>query len=255
MLKEIWNNVLMAYGAYFGGSAIFALSLAGMVYIYVTEEKKVQRWYLVWLPFCILLMIFLPFIMWIMEHAIHETDTYWRMFWMYPTGIILAYSGTRLIACAKQGIKQGMTLLAVLGILILAGQWVGTGENYVRVHNGYKLPDEVVEIGQILEREENVYAVAPEDVACIIRLYNADIHMLYGRDLYRGWVTEESVLELSEILDMAGDNAERVAEIARQYGVNYVVTYTESKTAYDNQADYMEYIGGNELYSVYAIKK
>lgn len=254
-MKEIWNAILTSYGFYFDGSAVFALSLMGMVYIYVTEEKKLQRWYLVWLPFCILLMIFMPFIMWIMEHTIHETATYWRLFWMYPVGIILAYSGTKLITHAKRGIKQGITLLAVLGILMLAGKWVGTGENYTRVHNVYKLPDEVVEIGQILEKEENVYAAAPEDVACIIRLYNADIHMLYGRNLYRGWVTEESVLELSEILDMAGDNAERVAEIAREYGVNCIVIYTDSKYSYDNQKNCMEYIGGNELYSVYAIKK
>ena len=253
-MKEIWNAILSAYGAYFGGSAIFALSLAGMVYIFVTEEKKIQKWYLIWLPVCILFMIFMPVIMWVMEHAIHETDTYWRMFWLYPAGIILAYSGTRLIAHAKQGLKQGITLLAILAILILAGKWVGTGENYTRVHNAYKLPDEVIEVGQILEKQEAVYAVAPEDVACIIRLYNADIHMLYGRDLYRGWVTEESVLELSEILDMAGDNAERAVEIAKQYGVNYIVIYTESKEAYDSQTDCIEYIGGNELYSVYAVR-
>lgn len=254
MIQEAWTSILSSYGAYFGGSAVFALTLAGLLYVFVMEQGKEQRCYLFWYPFCTLVFIFCPVIILVMSFTIHETDTYWRMFWMYPAGMILAYCGTKLVVQVKGRWKQGVVLISTMVILMLAGEYVGQGDNYTRVHNPYKLPDEVVEIGEILDGLENVYAVGPEEVVCIIRLYSADIHTLYGRNLYRGWVAEEDVLELSEIIDDADINAAHAVEIAKNYGVTHIVIRSESKEAYDHLKASVDYLGGNEYYSVYAIK-
>lgn len=175
MMEEIFR----IYSSYSGRGILMALFFVSLFYLALAEKKRTVRTILLYGSVGIILFIFLPpFYQAYVSHV--DATTYWRMWWVLPVGVGLAYVGTQLIA------EHRLTgfFMAFL-ILLLGGEFVYTGNpNFRKTENIYQIPSEIVTLIDFLEEYDEgvVNAAFPAELLGFVRQYDIELRMPYGRE-------------------------------------------------------------------------
>lgn len=159
----------------------------------------------------------------IMKYCIGES-VYWRMLWLLPEVIVIAYFLTKLVM-EQAGIRRWV-LLALCGVLIAS---TGTGFfKYIkptRVGGINKLPNETIAVCEALQAdkatrgEKEIRVIVPDGLVCSIRQYDATIKMPYGRAVLKG----EKTHLIHDALTQTPVSFDLLAYRAKLYGCNYLV--------------------------------
>lgn len=186
---HFFNEIFEQYSLYTGTGIFMVLFFVALVYLYLTERDDGNRAVLLFGSiFTVILILFPPFYY---LYTYYDAGTYWRMWWLVPTGIGLAYVGTKLIY------EYRLTgCLLTLLIFTLGGGLIYSRDNPVMkkgetpliqvAENNYKLPQYVIDVCNLLEADTDGYICAafPPEFLPYVRQYDVNIMMPYGREQF-----------------------------------------------------------------------
>lgn len=226
----IFMESLVIFKLYTGLKLLFVLTAAAWIYLLVTEKDKRIRLLFVYAPILIVLLFLFPLSRKLFVAAGLDGETYYRIIWTVPMGLITAYGACRLFAGHKRiGLILTSALIVLCGSLVYRNAYVSKAENL------YHMPDEVIKICNLIApegEEERVTALMPPELIHFVRQYDARINMPYGREmLVERWGYYHEVYEVMEKPEVIV--MEELLEATRKYYCEYIVLTTERRTDTD----------------------
>ncbi len=226
---------------YLAGIYLFVL-----LYLWLTEKDKRKRAVFVYAPTLLLLMFFCPLFRKIFVRLLEDSETYYRLLWLLQMSIVSAYGLIKL--CGRHR-RIGLVVICVA--IIACGNYVYDSEHITKAENVYHLPQEAIDIVDLIEPEEGrITALVPADLIYYVRQYSTNIELPYGREmLIARWDYHHAMYEAMEKADVI--ETETFAELARQYPCAYVILKEDRETdkpltecgyaLYDQVGDYLIY--------------
>ena len=181
---------------------------------------------------------------------------YWRMFWILPTSVILAYVAVSVCTAGKKKTIQAVCASLLMALIIVTGKnpYVGGQAIYQKSVNMQKLPADVCQISNLIAdtraEGETALAVMPEDLVGYVRQYDASIRLLYGRRSK----SEKPVRKIRRQMRKEQPKIKKLIRRIRQQGVNYLVFLADEQQDAKIQRNGFEKIGKVGGYSVYKDK-
>ena len=172
--------------------------------------------------------------------------TYWRLFWLIPLIIEIAYFSVLLIK-EQEKKNQVVACVGIILIIIFSGKFIYNQNNFIKTGNLYKLPDESVLVAQLIGADEAEYkkAIVPETLVAHIRQIDASIELLYKRD------PEGKYFENPAWRELNSGNVEGITKIAKDKKCNYIV-FKKAAVLTAKMEDYgFEKMTETENYAIY----
>lgn len=242
---------------YFGKGVYFIFYLTALFFLL---KKRPDLKKILLLPVSILLFLFLfpKTSHFIMSYMFEGGNIYWRYFWLLQINLIIAVAVVEMIEIKKE--KRGQRLLVILGILIVSGSFIFNQDNFQKAENPYKIPDEVVEICDLIKVDAGEaylledLTVAPASLAGWIRMYDGDICLLYGRYSSYTYTKNEDTEEIDEYLSQRSGNVEDVLDKIEKNECTYLIVQSDMEL--QEEAEVREYIllGETSHYLLYKIR-
>lgn len=239
---EIIKNTFLEYK---GSGMYLALFFIAMIYIYLNEKDKKMKCLFLYFPIAVLIVTLNPIFNKIVG-SIFTESVYWRVFWLLPIGITLSYCIIKFVLEQKEKVQKIVVAISLIVITIVSGKFVYTKDNFQKVGNLYKLPDDAVWVAQLIGVDDCEYkkAIVPDTIAPYIRQIDATINLAYKREP-AGYENHELVKEL------AAGNVKFIANYARENDCNYVV-YNKGVVLQDKMENYgFEKINETTFYAIY----
>ena len=225
----IFMESVVIFKNYAGGKYLAALFLLALVWLLITEKNKRRRALFIYMPLSLMLLFFFPIFRKVFVRLMGgEGDTYYRVLWLIPMGIIVAYGGVKLAGFLYErwGTWAGGIACAAVGaVIILGGRYVYASQYMSKAQNPYHLPQTVVDICDLIapaEGEERIWAVFPTDLVYFVRQYDTDIQLLYGREMVEPkWQYAEPVHTVMNHPTMI--DVEELLKLTRERYCTYIV--------------------------------
>lgn len=179
-----------------------------------------------------------------------DGETYYRVIWTIPMGMITAYGACRLFAGHK---RLGLIVTAVL--IILCGSFVYSSSYISKAENFYHIPDTVIRICDLIhpkdtDKNVQVTVVVPEELVHFIRQYDSGIRMPYGREMIASqWDYYNAVheaMEETEVIDL-----ENLIAACREEYCQYIVLSSVRKVDGDPEELGLIFLSDIDGYLVY----
>lgn len=241
MLK-MCESILKIYSDYSNGSAYMLIVLAALTYLWLTEKNKSIRSIILYTVSSFFILFFIPFYAYIVVHFLLEESIYYRSLWFVPTAIIVAYAGVRVVIGMKSISRRIISGVMLFAIIAMGGSCVFTDKIYEKAENWYHVPQEVVEITELLSSDDvTIKAAVPAELVQFIRQVDPDIVLCYGREsLVESW---GSVSPLYTAIQAPQLDAWTIQSEARRVECNCIVIDNTKAMTGDLR---------NELFSYYA---
>ena len=235
------------------GTGIFPLLfLAVVVYLLVTEKEKRIRVILVESSAVITILFFLPIFKMVMDKL--DEGTYYRLLWMLPMTIVIAYAGVKVFGRYH---RIGFVVLAVL--FILTGSCVYKNQYVSKAENRYHIPNNVIAIcNEIMpaEDEERIWAVFPDELIHFVRQYSSEIQMPYGREmLVASWEWNWDTHPIYRIMKEDPIDLDALAPLLEEYYVQYLIHNKSRPVKGDFAENSLVLVGTVEAYDIYRFEK
>lgn len=247
MLEECINTIKSSYEQFIGGGMYFALFLISMLYICIKEKDRNKKILFVYFPILVFIVITNP-IFNLVSSVVFTVNTYSRLFWLLPLGIVIGYAGVLAVGEGKQEIEKVGICISLFVIIALSGKfYFDKNGTFVEFGNLYKLPDESVLIAQLIgtDEEENKKALVPGELTPYIRQIDASIELLYGREPDTAYWNNPLATELDN------GNVEYIAKVLEEKGCQYVVFKRATVMREPIQNYGFEMINETENYVIY----
>lgn len=226
---------------YLAGIYLFAL-----LYLWLTEKNRSRRAIFVYAPTLLLALFFCPLFRKVFVRVLDDSETYYRMLWLLQMSMVSAYGMMRL--CGRHR-RIGLVVISVA--IIACGNYVYDSEHITKAQNAYHLPQEAVDIVDLVEPEEGrITVLVPADLIYYVRQYSTKIELPYGREmLIARWDYYHAMYEAMEKTEVIETGS--FVELTRQYPCSYVVLKEDRETTkplsdygfalYDQVGDYLIY--------------
>ncbi|MBD5504959.1 MAG: hypothetical protein HDR09_14835 [Lachnospiraceae bacterium] len=226
---------------YLAGIYLFAL-----LYLWLTEKNRSRRAIFVYAPTLLLALFFCPLFRKAFVRVLDDSETYYRLLWLLQMSMVSAYGMMRL--CGRHR-RIGLVVISVA--IIACGNYVYDSEHITKAQNVYHLPQEAVDIVDLIEPEEGrITVLVPADLIYYVRQYSTKIELPYGREmLIARWDYYHAMYEAMEKAEVI--ETESFVELTRQYPCSYVVLKEDREMTeplsdygfvlYDQVGDYLIY--------------
>jgi hypothetical protein len=243
------NEIFTIYSQYSGTGIIMVLFFMALIYIAMSEKDRSNQTILLYGSIVLIIFIFFPLFYYLYITFV-DASTYWRLWWLVPVGIGLAYAGANLIR------EHSLTgLMLILVILFLGGESIYSGELSGEIdlaQNAYQIPQNVIDIVDDIkanEVDEVTFAAFPPEMLIYVRQYDATLRLPYGREMLdERWSVGNGFYDQmsSEMLDF-----EILAEKCRYNSVRFIVV-NAMKPKLNVPQDYgFELMAQHGMYSIY----
>lgn len=191
-----WFNIKVTLDRVTGDKLMLILYIISTIYILVKvkekKEKKVKG-FLVLYPILLTCVVCCPIFFYLVKS--HLQEVYFRMFWLFPAGIVIAYAGVDLIYTFSKKYARVASFIGCVTVIMCCGTFIYKEANFTKVHNLYKIPDEAKWVTDIIMQDEaeDKYALTVPELVPYIRQINSDIKLVYGREaseIYSSWIPE-----------------------------------------------------------------
>lgn len=227
----MWTEVFTVFQKYMGTGLIMIWFAAALVFLFLTEKNRTRRILLVYYPVVMLLLYFNPLFADAFCRLV-GSEIYFRVCWLLPVSVVLAYS-TVLLAEHFKGKMKGLFLAAVLTVIVLSGRPVYSNPLYSVAQNEYHVPDSVVHICDAIRYEgREVKAAFPYEMLLYVRQYSPFVCMPYGRDMMLG-----DFNDLFSLIQRDRIDVKELAELMNQQGCHYAV-FAEKKEILGEPQDF-----------------
>jgi hypothetical protein len=221
-MYDTFLEIINIIKAYSGGRYLFFLYLAALAYLLATEKEKRLRALLVYAPLTILLVFLTPPFRWFYIAADLDGETYYRVLWLLPMGVTIAYAGCALFARHRR-----IGLAVLVAVIVLAGTYVYGSPHITKAENRYKIPTATINVCDYILADaefDYIHAAFPKEHVQYVRQYDSRIRLAFGRDaLVERWGVYNEVYEAMEKSDPIDVPA--LLEAARALHVNYLVIH------------------------------
>lgn len=241
----IMNNVAEVFRNYMGSGLVMGLFLMALIYLFFCEKRQARRILFVYTPMILLLLIFDPLFVWMIERVL-GLETYFRLFWLLPYLMVLPYTAVLIVEQMK-GWKAALAGVLAVGLIVVSGKPVYSNPLYSRAENIYHVPDCVVEICDAIEVPgREVMAVFPQELILYVRQYSPVVCMPFGREIFMGvydgmnFAMEQKVIDLEVLLPLT-----------REKGCHFIVLRRDKEIVGDTQAAGLTVFYETEEYCVY----
>lgn len=249
-------------------SGFLVLFFMALIYIVFGVKEKKNKTLLAGYSGLILAVIYNPIIYFVaaiwLSGGIYAIKQYMengmsngvRLFYTLPITFVIAYAMVELVNRIKNIWKKRILILFICLIIMGSGKNVySNGEytngGYVKAENIYKLPQEVLDISDVITEStaenEECKVLISNDLIVYIRQYNSDICMPYGR----GDVNTEIAREFSAGTIQESD----LITFLDEEQCNYVVVNMYPEIAAVLEQNGYEMIGETERHMVFKIKQ
>ena len=244
MLENI-EAIKNAFIQYKGSGAYITLYLIAIIYLFLKEKDKEKRFFFIYFPIGLCLILFNPIFNKIVGKII-TPSLYSRVFWTVPLGLTIAYTCVKVISELEEKNKKIVTTVLLILIIFISGKFIYISENYTKVGNLYKLPDEHVLVAQLIGVDEEEYkkALVPETMCAHIRQIEPSIKLAYKRNP-QGYENNKYVITLNS------GNTEEITKIAVKNECNYIVMKKEIVITVDFNYFGFEKINETDNYVIY----
>lgn len=177
----IFMESLVILKLYTGLRWLFILTLLFWVYLLFREKNKTIRMLFVYAPILILLLFLFPLSRKLFVAAGLDGETYYRVLWTMPMGMIASYGACRFFSRYP---KVGLVVMS--GLIVVCGSLVYKSPYISKAENAYHIPDSVIHVCDYVgnkDAENQVTALFPEEMIHYVRQYDATIKMPYGREM------------------------------------------------------------------------
>lgn len=207
------------------------LGLFFMAVLYLMAEKKEQENRKLFCGYTIVFAVlyWFPITAYIiMKYCIGEL-VYWRMFWILPIWIVIAYVLVEWQWKIEKKSLQYLFFSIAAGVLIFCGKPVYNSANFQKAENAYKIPQIVIELCDAIEADakeagiEEIKAVVPIEWITQIRQYDAAIGMPYGRNAVKREKMNKRDTYIFETIVSSNYEWERFAQALKEEKCNYYI--------------------------------
>lgn len=212
-----WKSI---YDMTMGQGAYFVLYLMSISYMLIRKSSKsVPKILFCGIFMCSFLTFLNPFFCEFVSKKITGVDVYWRLYWLLPIYLSIAYVFSELLG-ELNGLRRFAGLIMMCIIIYAGGGYIYQKDlSWEHFKNVYKLPEEGICVAEeLLGKKEYTSCIFPEDLSPKIRQYSSKITVIKARgmsgsDKY-GWLYGRIYNEC--IID------EDVKAELRNLGVDYI---------------------------------
>ena len=217
-----------------------------LLYLWLTEKNKQRRAIFVYAPTLLLLLFFCPLFRKVFVRLLEDSETYYRLLWLLQMSLVSAYGIIKL--CGKHR-RIGLAVMCVA--IAACGNYVYGSQYIKKAENVYHLPQETIDIVDLIEPEEGrITVLVPIDLVYYIRQYSTNIELPYGREmLIARWDYYHAMYEAMEKAEVIETST--FVELAREYPCAYIVLKEDRKITeplteygyvlYDRVGEYLIY--------------
>ncbi len=244
------QEVLDIFKSYNGTGYYCILFIICLIYLWFTEDDKKTKYLLVYAPAIFQILFFIPYFYLLYNKL--DKGTYYRILWIMPMTVVIAYSACKVMS---RHTRVGLILVSLL--LVISGTYVYKSEYMSKAENLYHLPQETIEICDMIkpaEGEERVWAAFPAEQIHFVRQYTSEIQMPFGRDsLVESW--DHVPNAIFDAYKEPEISVQTLSEHSEEYYINYFIFLKSKPLIGDPLAFDMEYLGETENYLVYKNNK
>lgn len=240
------KEILTIYQAYTGCGFLTILYLLALLYLWISEKNTTIRAIFVYGAGIIQILFFFP--LFYHGYQLLDEGTYYRILWILPMTITIAYGSVKLLGKFPKA-------SAVIGVvmIIMCGQYVYSNDYITLARNVYHIPQETLEVCDIImpeEDEERVTGVFPDDLIHFVRQYTSRIQMPYGRDyLAPDWIYGNHPLR--EVVNQQEIRISQLIKLATEYKCHYIIIEKDKKMIGDLEKANVIQIGETTNYDIY----
>lgn len=239
--KEAYER-FVGNGLYIG---IFFISILYLISNMRKENNKERKIKLILGIYSIIVLIINLTPIWtsFLTSMLRENATYWRVYWLLPIGISIAFMFTEIIS-KKDSLKDRMIIsIVIIGMIVLSGKYMYNSEEmerFIKVENYYKVPNNVLDIINHVSADDNDYK----------KLAGTELFIIYTRQ-----VDGNIILPEVRILDCNyGDDS--IVTLIKEKKLKAICDYcTNKKCNYlvvNNDLEFpKEYILGYDIKELY----
>lgn len=255
MDDKIITMIKVAYERFIGTGMYFCIFVIAIIYIFThikKEEKSNATKIKIVLCFYSIIVFLLninPIFAKIME-KVNGESVYWRVYWLLPLAITIPFFFTEYIYQNKKTLNKIVIAILCVFVLMISGKNIYTEENFAKVNNYYKIPDDVLDIIKIASADDEEYKklAGPLEFEIYTRQYDGTIILAEPRS-FSGTYSPTSIVTYLNAGEM-----KKVYNKAKEIKCNYVVMNHSSEKPNDNLVNYgFEVIGRNSTYTLYKL--
>lgn len=244
----IFMESFVIFKLYTGLKFLLLLTLFMWTYLLVREKDPRNRVMFVYAPLIIVALFLFPLSRKVFVAAGLDPETYYRILWTIPMGIITVYGFCRLFERHRR-----IGVVAAAALIGLCGSYVYQSDYISKAENSYHIPDTVIEICDLIGPESDsarVSAVMPPELIHFVRQYSARINMPYGREmLVQRWAYYNAVYEAMEGAEVV--DVEKLLEATREEYCQYIVLAPGRECRQDPVSCGLALVGEVDGYRIY----
>lgn len=262
-MQKTWDTIVAMYEQYAADSWYLYLLGAALLFLLITCRKRKTNG--VWL---IAAVLFAVLYLWpvtagiIMKNFIGRS-VYWRMLWVLPAVLIIAFAGASFLGMFKKKWLQNLLCVFLAAAVILGGTCMYFQGNYSAGENLYKLPSATVPLCDMISEDaqangiDQVKVLVPNQLLCYIRQYEASFLMPYGRNAFKYEdLTQNQAGLFSQMSSEDEADPETLNMLLENEKCNYFVWDRQDEARRMEFADYgYVTVGDVDEYRVYRIEE
>lgn len=258
-MKAVMEWIFSNWQKYWGGGAYQYLLLLSAAYLLIFHRKKQSTRQVLSFSSALLFVFVCPLTAKVIRACIGQS-VYWRVLWILPAIPAIALAATEFLRSRRSKLSQAVLLILCCGVIALSGRDMLSAGNYTRTANRQKVPDEVVNVCNMVlaEAEKDglteVFMASDDHVSTYARVYAPSIRQPYGRwGMGAMTLVNERIYLLMQRAEPRDYN--RIARLCRTTGCNFVViSVPDSEVSQLEAYGYFE-IGDVGAYSVFQLEE
>lgn len=207
------------------GWLFLVLYLLSVIYIAFKGSRK-TRILFIFIPILVFLTVLNPLFVTIVQKYVTTSAVYWRLFWLIPIEITIAYAVMQIIVDIKEKHFKLIAIIVAFVVIAIVGKFSYSLEFQNHI-NSQKIPQYIIdETNFILNNSQGkVLVVAPPEPlhSATMRQLSSRIILLYSRQLYVDTMQnkEEKLEVYNKIYD--GAETEEIYEAINKFNVDFII--------------------------------
>ncbi len=240
------KEILSVFQGFTGTGFLTILYLLTLLYLWISEKNPTFRAVFVYGASIIQLLFFIPLFYY--GYQLLDQGTYYRILWTLPMTITIAYATVKILGRYPIGsIAIGLVVVMVCGKYVYSNKYISLAEN------AYHIPQEVIEVCDIImpeEDEERVTGVFPDSLIHFIRQYSSRIKMVYGRDyLAPDWIYGDHPLR--QVMNQEEIRISELVRLATEQKCQYIILERNKELIGNFEKLRVSKIGETANYDIY----
>lgn len=240
------RDILEIFQRFTGSGFLTILYLLTLLYLWTSEKEPTVRAIFVYGASAIQLMFFLPPFFY--GYQLLDAGTYYRILWILPMTVTIAYASVKILGRYPIG---SIVIGAIM--IVICGKYVYNNEYITLAENAYHIPQETIEVCDIImpaEDEERVMGVFPDDLIHFVRQYSNRICMAYGRDyLAPDWIYGDHPLR--KVMNQQKIRISELVSLATEHKCQYIILKKDKEIIGDFGRLKVIKIGETTNYDIY----